>query len=101
LNISEIEDPTTTTTTTTTTTGSMTSHAFYHLLGQNEISPYFNYAKYTESADDSQNKNDDYYYDDYTDEDDDSCGYCKTKSERVTFNEFCKNDYGIYNLKIV
>ena len=30
----------------------------------------------------------DYYYDDV----EDSCEYCKQKSERVTFKEFCKND---------
>lgn len=68
----------------------------YNLLGQNG-NPYFNYAKYSEkstAAAAAENKNDDYYYD-YNYDTDDSCDYCKTKSERVTFKEFCKNEYGI------
>lgn len=36
-----------------------------------------------------QQPNNDYYYDDT----EDSCEYCKRKTQRVTFKEFCKSNY--------
>ena len=85
----EIEQ--TTTTTTTTTTSTTTKNSSLKLFGQSFKSPYqsyFNYAnQYSNTA---KNDYNDYYYDDV----EDPCEYCKTKSQRVTFREFCKNDYG-------
>ena len=38
----------------------------------------------------NSNYNNDYYYDD----EEDSCEFCKRKSQRITFRDFCKNEIG-------
>lgn len=82
-----METTTSTTTTTTTTTTSMSSEALKF--------PYVNYNNYfRNNFDDIQTSpktvDNDYYYDDA----EDSCEFCKRKSQKITFKEFCKNDLG-------
>lgn len=81
---------TTTTTTTTTTAAKSTLPIQSFKQFDSVYNPYQSYFNYANNAKNDYN-NDDYYYDDI---DADPCQYCKTKSQRVTFREFCKNDYG-------
>ena len=106
--IPEIEETTTTTTATTTTTTTTTTSPTTEILGSSLASelkyPFLNAFGYKNKLESSTSTvvssaqlnngeaSSDYYYDDV----EDSCEFCRQKSDRVTFKEFCKNDHGIF-----
>ena len=88
----EIETTTSTTTTTTTTTTTPVPTTTSVFL------PAYNYADYYKASqkddltftasENGASTNTDYYYDD----EEDSCEFCKRKSQKILFKDFCKND---------